>query len=71
LRGANGDVLDDTQRKIKDKDERIDQYTKTIGQHEADLELLKKEKAEVQELVQKREEEAAKQEEDLREELKR
>jgi len=64
-------VLDDTQRKIKDKDERIDQYTKTIGQHEADLELLKKEKAEVQELVQKREEEAAKQEEDLREELKR
>ena len=71
MRGANGDVLDDTQRKIKDKDERIDQYTKTIGQHEADLELLKKEKAEVQELVQKREEEAAKQEEDLREELKR
>ena len=64
-------MLDDTQRKIKDKDERIDQYTKTIGQHEADLELLKKEKAEVQELVQKREEEAAKQEEDLREELKR
>jgi len=51
LRGTNGEVLEDTNRKIKDKDERIDQYTKTIGQHEADLELLKKEKQEVQELV--------------------
>ena len=64
-------MLDDTKRKIKDKDERIDQYTKTIGQHEADLETLKKEKTEVLELVEKREEESAKQEEDLREEIKR